>query len=371
MNLSILHVTTITEWRGGDAQMYALYRLLEEVPGVRQWILCPSGSVLEGKCRDDGARCVGYRKSRFKLVNAVRALVATARREGIGILHAHDSSALNVCLLALRFLPGNTRLVVSRKRNNPIGSSLFSRRKYGSPRIDRLVCVSDSVQRVFDGVVDPHRLLTIYDSVDVAALSARPRSRALQEAFGVPAGARVVGNLAGYTEQKDLATFLGAAKAMIERADPAMDLRFFVVGEGPQRAALQALAGSLGIADRVVLTGYRTDAVDLLSAFDVLMMSSRTEGLPLSIYEAFALRVPVVSTDAGGIAEVVRDGHSGFVVPVGDAGMLAERTLQVLQDPALARRFGESGHAIVAAGHTPGVFREQYLRLYHSLDPAR
>jgi len=367
VSLSILHVTTITEWRGGDAQMYALHHLLEREPDVKQWILCPEGSVLEGKCRHDGARCVTYRKSRLKLVNAVRAIVGTARANGIGIVHAHDSSALNACLLAMRFLPPGTRLVLSRKRNNPIGRSVLSRRKYGSARIARIVCVSNSVQRVFDGVVDPAKLVTIYDAVDVDALAARGRPDTLRREFGVPAGVRVVGNLAGCTDQKDLATFLRAAHAMLERRPAGMALRFFLVGDGPQRSALEALAAELGISGDVTFTGYRKDAVDLLAGFDLLMMSSRTEGLPLTVYEAFATGVPVVSTDAGGIAEVVRDGDSGFVVPVGDADALAGRALQVLGDHALAARLRHEGFGIVSRGHTPGVFRDHYLDLYHSL----
>lgn len=367
MSLSILHVTTITEWRGGDAQMYALYHLLEQEPGVKQWILCPEGSVLEGKCRQDGARCVSYRKTRLKLPNAVRAIVATVRANGIRILHAHDSSALNACLFALRFLPRGTQLVLSRKRNNPIGGSVLSRRKYGSPRIARIVCVSDSVQRVFDGVVEPAKLVTIHDAVDVDALVARGRPGTLRREFGVSAGTRVVGNLAGYTEQKDLAIFLRAARAMLDHRPAAMELRFFLVGDGPQRAALESLALELGIAGEVTFTGYRKDAVDLLTDFDLLMMSSRTEGLPLTVYEAFATCVPVVSTDAGGIAEVVRDGHSGFVVPVGDADALAERALRVLGDEALASCLRHEGFTIVSQGHTPDVFRDHYLRLYHSL----
>jgi len=367
VNLPILHVTTITEWRGGDAQMYSLYQLLEREPGVAQWILCPQGSVLESKCRQDGARCVTYRKSRLKLVNAVRAIISAVRSHGIRILHAHDSSALNACLFALRFLPRGTRLVLSRKRNNPIGRSMLSRRKYGSPRIAKVICVSDSVQRVFDDVVDPARLVTIYDSVDVDGLVARGRPDTLRREFDIPPGTRVVGNLAGYTDQKDLPTFLRAARAMVERAPPGMALRFFLVGDGPQRAALQALAVELGIATQVTLTGYRKDAVDLLAGFDLLMMSSVTEGLPLTVYEAFAMRVPVVSTDAGGISEVVRDGHSGFVAPLGDADALADHALQVLGDGVLADRLREEAFAVVSQGHTPDVFRDHYLRLYHAL----
>lgn len=368
VNIRILHVTTITEWRGGDAQMYALYGLLEAEPGFRQWILCPAGSVLEGKCRADGARCETYRKSRLKLANAVRAIVRIVRREGIAIVHAHDSSALNACLLAMRFLPRDTKLVLGRKRNNPIGNNALSRRKYGSPRISRIVSVSDSVARVFDGVVPPDKLATVYDAVDVDAIAATPADGRLRREHGLAPATQLVGNLAGHTAQKDLGTFLHAAARMLrDRGDNGPDLRFFLVGDGPLRAELEALAATLGIAGKVVFTGFRSDGVTLLAELDLLMMSSVTEGLPLTVYEAFAARVPVVSTDAGGIAEVVRDGETGFVVPVGDADALAIAALRVLDDPALAGRLRRRAFEVVDAGHRPEIFRDGYATLYRAL----
>lgn len=367
MTIRILHVTTITEWRGGDAQMYQLYGLLRDCPEFAQWILCPAGSVLAGKCARDGARCVTYAKTRLKLLNAVRTIVSTCRREAIDVVHAHDSSALNACLIAMRLLPGSVRLVLSRKRNNPIGDNAMSRRKYASPRIARIVCVSDAVARVFDGVVDPRKLLTIHDAVDVEAIAALGRHGRLLRESGLAAGTRLVGNLAGHTPQKDLGTFLRAAADVLRRKPEAMPVHFFLIGDGPQRARLEALASELGIADAVTFTGYRSDALALLAELDVLLISSLTEGLPLTVYEAFAAGVPVVATDAGGIREVVADGRTGFVTATGDAAALAGRVLDVLGDEVLAGRLRSEAAALVRAGHTLPVFRDRYRDFYRGL----
>lgn len=367
MSIAILHVTTITEWRGGDAQMYTLYGLLQNASDIDQWILCPTGSVLAGKCREDGARHVTYAKTRLKLLNAVRAIVATCRAHGIGVVHAHDSSALNACLIAMRLLPARVHLVLSRKRNNPIGSNFLSRRKYASPRISRIICVSDSVARVFDGVVDPDRLLTIYDAVDVEAITALGRRGRLHREFGLNPRTHLVGNLAGHTAQKDLGTFLRAAAEILHRKAAEMRVHFFLVGDGPQRAQLQRLAVELGIDQSVTFTGYRKDAVELLCEFDVLLISSVTEGLPLVVYEAFAAGVPVVATDAGGIAEVVHTGWTGFVTATGDAGALAARALDLLGDTALADRTRRNAADLVRSRHTLPVFRDRYLEFYRAL----
>lgn len=367
MPIRILHVTTITEWRGGDAQMYLLYNLLQGQGDITQWILCPDDSVLAGRCREDGARCITYAKARFKRLNAVRAIIAACRREDIDIVHVHDSSALTACLLAMRLLPARIRLVLSRKRNNPIGRNPFSRRKYASPRIARIICVSDAVARVFDGVVPRARLVTIHDAIDVDAIAALGRHGRVHREFGLAPGTRLVGNLAGHTPQKDLATFLRAAAIILQRKPAQMPVRFLLVGDGPQRAQLQQLAADLAIAEAVVFTGYRSDAVELLAELDVLLVSSLTEGLPLTVYEAFAAGVPVVATDAGGIAEVVHHGRTGFVTAIGDSDALAGHVLEILGDDALAARLRREAGALVREGHTPAVFGDRYRALYREV----
>lgn len=371
MPIRILHVTTITEWRGGDAQMYQLYGLLQRQGEVAQWVLCPSDSVLADKCREDGANCFTYAKTRLKLPNAVRAIIGACRRERIDIIHAHDSSALNACLLAMRFLPARTRLLLSRKRNNPIGANPLSRRKYASTRISRIVCVSEAVARIFDNVVPREKLLTIHDAVDVDAIASLGRHGRLHQEFGLDPNTRLVGNLAGHTPQKDLPTFLRAATRILQRKPAAMPVRFFLVGDGPQRAQLQQMAAGLGIADAVIFTGYRNDAVKLLAELDVLLISSLTEGLPLTVYEAFAAGVPVVTTDAGGIAEVVHPGRTGLITTTGNSDALADHVLHVLGDAALAGRLRSEALALVRAGHTLTIFRDRYRDLYREVSAER
>ena len=369
MTIRILHVTTIREWRGGDAQMYMLYNQLQALEGFDQWILCPSNSELARRCAADGAQYATYVRNRFKLINAVRAIVATCRRHDIGMVHAHDASALTACLLAMRALP-RVKLVFSRKRNNPIGNNFLSRMKYASPRIAGIVAVSDVAASVLDGVADPAKMRTLYGAVDVDRIAALGREDRLQREFGIAPGTRVVGNLAGYTAQKELATFLHAAAAILRDKPADLAVRFVLVGEGPQRADLERLAAELGIAEHVVFAGYRKDAVALLAEFDVLMMSSRTEGLPIAAYEAFAAGVPVVATAAGGTREAVWHGSTGLVVEPGDSDGLARHALDVLTDPGLADRLRTEALALVRRRHTPEAFRDRYRDFYRDIAAA-
>jgi len=110
-----------------------------------------------------------------------------------------------------------------------------------------------------------------------------------------------------------------------------------LIGDGPLRGDLQARAARLGIAERVFFAGWRDDVPAWLSALDVLAMTSITEGLCTTILDAMAAGVPVVATAAGGIPELVADGQTGYLAPVGDVAAIARHLEHALADPEQAR----------------------------------
>lgn len=118
-------------------------------------------------------------------------------------------------------------------------------------------------------------------------------------------------------------------------------LRLVVIGGGERADELAALARTLGIADRVRFLGMRRDVPALLPGLDVACLSSRFECAPLSVLEAMAAGLPVVTADVGAVRDLVADGSEGFVVPIGDAGAFADRIARLAGDPALRRATGE------------------------------
>ena len=159
-------------------------------------------------------------------------------------------------------------------------------------------------------------------------------------ALGIPAGAPVVGQIAALVDHKDQPTLLRAAVRVLARRP---DVRFVIVGDGERRAALAEQAAQAGIASSVVFTGFRDDVDRLLPAFDVFCLSSHMEGLGTIVLDAMAFARPVAATAAGGIPESVVDGVTGRVTPTRDDAALASALLELLDDPARARRMGEAG----------------------------
>lgn len=188
-------------------------------------------------------------------------------------------------------------------------------------------------------------LSVVYNGIPLEdfVIDAERRARA-RAALGIEAGAPVVGHVAKLIGKKRQADLLAAARIVL---DERPDVRFVIAGAGPLRTRLEATAASLGIADRVVFAGFVDDIVGTMASFDVFALSSAHEGLPTVAIESLALAVPVVATAVGGTPEVVDEGVSGHLVPVGQPELLAAGILELLGDEARRRRFGEQGAQIV------------------------
>jgi glycosyltransferase involved in cell wall biosynthesis len=173
-------------------------------------------------------------------------------------------------------------------------------------------------------------------------------------------GTPVVLTVARLDGQKGITHLLDAISAM-PRAS------FAIAGDGPNRAALEARAASLGLNDRVRFLGHRQDVPSLLAASDLFVLPSLYEGLPLSVLEAMAAGVPVIATAIGGTDEVVRDGETGTLVQPADAGALASAIARTLADRERASRLALAARSLVAREYSVPAMVRAVSRLYDEL----
>jgi glycosyltransferase involved in cell wall biosynthesis len=158
---------------------------------------------------------------------------------------------------------------------------------------------------------------------------------------------------------------------LVEAACRVEGAHFVVAGEGPERRRLDSAIRKAGIADRISLLGYRADVPELVAASDLVVLPSLYEGLPLVVVEAMAGSRPVVATAVGGTDEAVVDGETGLLVPAADEGALASAITRLLEDPALARRFGEAGRRRAEAAFSDGAVAARVEEIYDELLEAR
>ena len=158
---------------------------------------------------------------------------------------------------------------------------------------------------------------------------------------------------------KDFGTLLRALASL-----PADGFDAAIVGDGPERPALERELGELGLRERVSLEGERRDVPSLLAGSDVFVLSSRSEGLPVSVLEAMAAGLPVVASAVGGVAELVLDGETGLLVPPADQAALAAALWRLVADAGLRRRLGAAGRARAETLFDLDAFRRAHVELY-------
>jgi glycosyltransferase involved in cell wall biosynthesis len=167
---------------------------------------------------------------------------------------------------------------------------------------------------------------------------------------------------------KDVPTFLRAARLV--RAQRA-DARFALVGDGEERAGLEALGRELGLDDAVTFFGWRRDLAAVYGDLDVVVNASRNEGTPVALIEALAAGRPVVATRVGGTPDLLGAGERGLLVPPGDPEALARAVLETLDQSEAARRRASAGREHVLARHSADRLVRDVDALYRELRAAK
>jgi len=228
----------------------------------------------------------------------------------------------------------------------------------------RIIADSEKVKRhlIDQQGLPARKIVTILNGIDTAAFTTGVPGLATRFALSCNGASPIIGTVGRLAAVKDQATLLEAFQRVVASYPNAV---LVIVGDGPMRAELETQARELGIASRVRFLGRRTDIPALLSAFDVFVLSSVSEGLPLTVLEAMAAGVPVVSTDVGALREVLPEPASALLVPPRSPGQLAESIVKVLSDQRLRSDVARVAQRRVVAKFDLSRMVERYEAAYH------
>jgi glycosyltransferase involved in cell wall biosynthesis len=339
-------IDTIEHHFGGTETQ--LVRLLERLDRERfePWLCVLKDSAW---MRENESLCptfiVGFR-SFYSPASWVRMLrfAAFLRRNRIDILQSHFRDSNIVGTIAAK-LAGVRTLVATRRNqgywHNRIELALLH---LLNPLASFFLVNSKAIQRYIESAerVPGEKIEVIYNGVDLEAFrrNAETVRRDLRSALGIEDTSTVVILIGNLRPVKGIDVFLECLARLGARHS---GVRFLIVGEGPERARLQARIEALGLRDAVRLLGNRTDVPQLLMASDIAVNSSHSEGLSNAIIEYMAAGLPVVCTDVGGSSELVGNEFNGYVVPAGDSEAMATALGRLLENREQAREFGRRG----------------------------
>lgn len=336
-DIRVLHIDSEKGWRGGQQQAVYLFERMCALAFTTAIVSKP-GSSMELYCREHGLPYYSLSMHGELDIPAGYRIAKLCREKGFDTLHLHSAHALATGLWAKMFYR-KLHLIAVRRVNVPIKKNIFSRFKYTTSWLDKIVCISDGIrQRLLKDGIDEEKLETIYSGVDLSKFDDLKTDNNFRKLIGIPDSHLVIGTVAAIVPEKDYPNLLRAAAKIIENHD---NVTFCAVGNGPDEEAVQALAKELGLGSRFIFTGFRKDVGRFLKIFDIFVLASYLEGLGTSILDAQAVGLPVVACRTGGIPEIVYDGENGCLVPPRDSDALAYAISDLVDHPEKRKAYGE------------------------------
>lgn len=240
------------------------------------------------------------------------------------------------------------------------------------PHADQLVtvCHAFAVELARKTGVATAKVLVRHNSVRPMPMVAASHVQSLKTRLGVAADERLVLTIGRLSREKAQLDLLIAFNRLRE-TNPEHSSKLIIVGDGPERGALQAAAEAHGIKELVIFTGQVTDVQAFYAAADVFVLPSHSEGSPNVLLEAMAAKVPIVATAVGGVPEIVENNESALLVPVSDPDAMSAAIARVLTDSQLARRLTEASAVLVAKEYSPEEYARSVVEIYRSVIDAR
>jgi glycosyltransferase involved in cell wall biosynthesis len=236
--------------------------------------------------------------------------------------------------------------------------------RYLARRTDRVIVNSRGVENFYVGEGLPvEKIRLIHNGIGPSCDGSLSREQLLSQ-LGLPPGTRLIGAVGRLWPQKRIKDLIWATDLLktIRR-----DLRLLIIGDGPQRRALERYRHLCNLDEMVQFLGARNDVPSLMPHFDLLWQASAYEGLSNAIMEAMVCGVPVVASDIPGNRELVTHGQSGFLVPLGDRAGFSKYAHRILEDPALGTRLGQAGRQRIVSDFTIQAMVQKHVALYREL----
>lgn len=362
--MNILHLSAAKTWGGGENHLENLcYELQHLAPEMNNIIFCLDTGEFCSKLEGGNIETIPA-PLRFKMdPKYFFKLVRICKKEKIDLIHIHDTTALTLGVMGDYFyeLP---RFIFSKKTSFPIKNRKRTLHKYNYPKIKRILCVSEETKRVTaQSIQDKEKLVTIYHGTRLDNKSSETPFR-LREKLNLTPDHTIIGNIANHIRAKSLDTLIDVADYLVNQQNR-KNFIFLQMGRFSKRTeGLQKRVLELKLQEHFYFTGFLPEASNFIPQFDISLVTSQSEGIPGFIYESFYHKIPVVSTNVGGIPEIIENGRNGLLAPMHDVEALGEQVLSLLKDKSLQKEFTQASHRLLINNYSTKTMAEKTLAEY-------
>ena len=367
--MKILHLVSSGGYYGKESVIINLCSALEKL-GCG----CEVGAFLHSHTPNDEVVVRAHRQNlagrtfdcRGRLdLRTIRTIRDHIRAQQIDLVHTHDNKADLYGYLAAKWADRPVVATCHLWFTTNVPSRIYAELdRLVLKHFDGIIAVSPPIGDTLRRARVPEGKVTVIANGIGFSSFLEVEDESSKREFGSGITIGIVGRL---TRQKGHTFLFAAARGILQKFPAAS---FVVVGEGPDRKPLEALAEELGIAENVYFAGYRDDMAGVYGALDLMVMPSLDEGLPMALLEAMAAKRAVIATSVGAVPDVIEHGVSGLLVKPSDAMELEGAVLSLLNDPSLRRRIGENARNSVVARFSSDLMAQNYLDFYKRTAPS-
>ena len=364
--MNILHLQLEQSWGGGGVQMLSLHKeLSDSESGINNIFYCKSGSVLHDKCLENNYPFYSVSMPLKVSLNAIIKLIQVLSKERIDIIHMHGSTALTLFAIT-NFIFKTPPGIFHKKTSFAIKKKLFSKYKYNHPNLKKIICVSQFSKNIAsNGIRQKDKLVVVYDGIKI------PDSNNTTfdgfDKLNISEDKKVIGHIGNHIKAKDLDTFVDVINYIVN-VKKVKEYHFIQIGAYSDfTQSILDRVSSLNLTSFISLIGPTPNASNWFSSFDCFLLTSISEGLPLVIYEAFYYKTPVVSTNVGGISEIITNNKNGFLSEPKDFKHLGEQVIEITNDTKLADEFAELSYNKLIPKFTVSTMAQNILSVYNNV----
>jgi glycosyltransferase involved in cell wall biosynthesis len=365
--MNILHLNSNIKFGGSEQQLIYLVDATSK-NNINNFIFCFETSDLENMKSEISATVFGVRKQKKFHPSLLLKLKKIVKNNNIDLIHIHTGRFILTYMLADLLLNLNCRAIFSKKDMSP-NSSWFSKIKYNYKGIYKTTCVTEAIQERFKTILYPknhQKLCVIRDGLFLDNLKV-PSLKNIHNNLNIPSNKIIIGNIANHVDAKDLNTLLLVLDYLVN-VKKINTVHIVQIGRFSRLTnELKKKVEEKKLQNHITFTDFIKNGFEYTSQFDYFLMTSKSEGMPLSILESFYYKIPVISTKAGGIPEVLVNKENGLLSEIEDYKQLSENIILLMNDTSLKNELINNAYNLVVNKFDHHTMADKTIKIYNDI----